>query len=345
MNKILLVSLIIFLPFSSFNQTLGGYIIYDYLVNALHPFVCSPDYVTGMPNDSTWVNFNNNDVMTGNFGLQWTEGNGDELLLETSFNRANYMVRLLLSTNQYSSVYNVYEADWIQISDTAWHYLFIDCSVGMINAPRFILPLDFFSDFGLTTFDFVKGIEITFLQSGGAPDLAGVYIIAKPSILNPVNLGEDKTLCQGDILILDATTLNASYLWQDGSSNSTFTVIQQGLYWVKTTIDSCSSMDSINIIIEDCEIKLEIPNFFSPNNDGVNDVFVPSKIKGILSVNALIYNRWGNLVFTSDDLNIKWDGKTNNGDKVADGVYYWIVNFTDRNNNKSSKNGSITLLR
>jgi len=113
----------------------------------------------------------------------------------------------------------------------------------------------------------------------------------------------------------------------------------------KTTIDSCSSIDSINVIIEDCEIILDIPNFFSPNNDNVNDLFVPGKIKGVLTINTMIYNRWGNLVFISDDINIKWDGKTNKGDKVADGVYYWIINYTDIKGNKLNKNGSVTVLR
>ena len=60
---------------------------------------------------------------------------------------------------------------------------------------------------------------------------------------------------------------------------------------------------------------------------------------------TLIYNRWGNLVFTSDELSIKWDGKTNKGEQVADGVYYWIVNYTDRNAITASKNGSVTVMR
>jgi gliding motility-associated-like protein len=174
-------------------------------------------------------------------------------------------------------------------------------------------------------------------------DCDSIIIKVKPSPM--INLGGDTILCQDSPFLLNATYPNASYLWQDNSTNPTFNVSQQGLYWVKTTIDSCSSIDSINIIIEDCEIILEIPNFFSPNNDDVNDVFHPSKIKGILSMHTMIYNRWGNLVFTTDELSIKWDGKTNKGDQVADGVYYWIVNYSDRNGITASKNGSVTVLR
>lgn len=67
---------------------------------------------------------------------------------------------------------------------------------------------------------------------------------------SPIDLGNDTALCQGDSLILDATALNAStaqYLWQDGSTNSTFNVTQQGIYWVKV-INNCNvSTDTINV--------------------------------------------------------------------------------------------------
>jgi len=65
----------------------------------------------------------------------------------------------------------------------------------------------------------------------------------------------------------------------------------------------------------------------------------------LLSGNNKADNRWGNLVFTSNELMIKWDGKTNKGDKVADGVYYWIVSYSDRNGKTANKNGSVTVLR
>jgi len=203
-------------------------------------------------------------------------------------------------------------------------------------------------------FDTIKDAKYTFNVQGNyiisliayndtCSDTANIVLKIMPKPL--VNLGADITICQGVPLILNATNQNSTYIWQDSSISPAYNVTQQGLYWVKTTIDSCSSIDSIYVIIEDCEIILEMPNFFSPNNDGVNDMFLPSKIKGIQTMNTLIYNRWGKLVFTSEELTIKWDGKTNKGHKVADGVYYWIISYTDRNNSKLSKNGSVTILR
>ena len=79
---------------------------------------------------------------------------------------------------------------------------------------------------------------------------------------------------------------------------------------------------------------------FTPNNDGINDVFEPGKRKGITKMSTSIYNRWGKLVYKSDDLQIGWDGKNN-----ADGVYYWIINYTDMAEKTSNINGSLTLMR
>jgi len=62
-----------------------------------------------------------------------------------------------------------------------------------------------------------------------------------------VNLGNDTLLCSGDILILDATTPGATYLWQDNSTNATYTVTQNGTYSVTVTIAGCSGNESINV--------------------------------------------------------------------------------------------------
>ncbi|MFZ4400304.1 MAG: SBBP repeat-containing protein [Bacteroidales bacterium] len=105
-----------------------------------------------------------------------------------------------------------------------------------------------------------------------------------------------------------------------------------------------SECDSILFTVKDCQIILDLPNFFSPNGDKNNDYFIPVKIEGILSMKTLIYNRWGTLVYSTDDLKINWDGKTNKGDKVADGVYYWIVDYKDINGLTSGKHGSVTIM-
>ncbi len=75
-----------------------------------------------------------------------------------------------------------------------------------------------------------------------------IYVAYKP--LPIVNLGNDTTLCYGQTIILNATSPNATYQWQDGSTNSTFTVIPPYTpytFWVKATVNNCSGYDTITI--------------------------------------------------------------------------------------------------
>ena len=89
---------------------------------------------------------------------------------------------------------------------------------------------------------------------------------------------------------------------------------------------ACPTVDTAQAFtIIDCP-QIEIPNVFTPNGDGINDVF-----KVNLSGNALqnfridIYDRWGLLIFTSESINYKWDGRTTSGKKVVEGTYFYIV--------------------
>ncbi|MFD1552027.1 hypothetical protein DNU06_00995 [Putridiphycobacter roseus] len=62
-----------------------------------------------------------------------------------------------------------------------------------------------------------------------------------------VNLGPDTTICELDTLWLDASVLNANYLWHDGATSATFEVLQQGDYWVEVTVNGCKNVDSITV--------------------------------------------------------------------------------------------------
>ncbi len=135
-----------------------------------------------------------------------------------------------------------------------------------------------------------------------------------------------------------------SYKWQDSSTTSTFTISSANpsinTYWVRVTSNTCIGTDVVTININDCDIDLEIPNVFTPNGDGINDVFTPGKRKGILKMNTSIFNRWGKLIYETNDLQIAWEGKD-----FADGVYYWLINYTDITGKASSINGSTTIIR
>src|SRR5690606_26479093 len=81
------------------------------------------------------------------------------------------------------------------------------------------------------------------------------------------------------------------------------------------------SSDSVTINVINCEpSSILIPNVFTPNGDGENDIFT---VKGVnlISIEGEIYNRWGQKMFAWDNLNGFWDGRTLSGTEVPDGTY------------------------
>ncbi len=138
------------------------------------------------------------------------------------------------------------------------------------------------------------------------------------------DLGKDTVVCEGHYVTLITDLKNVEYIWQDGSTDSVFYAGETGMYYL-TTKNRCGSWsDSIFVNAEYCG-PIEIPNVFTPNEDGINDSF---KIKGIEKGNwfLIIYNRWGNKVYYSDDYRNNWKGLNAGSD-----VYYYILSNPEKN--------------
>ena len=144
-----------------------------------------------------------------------------------------------------------------------------------------------------------------------------------------VDLGFDLTACFiTDIVTLDAGNIGSFYLWNDGSTNQTLTVFDEGVYGVRvTTMQGCSEYDEV-IVNEQCPSNIFIPNSFTPNDDGINDFLIQTGF-GIDSEKYLfqVYNRWGELLFQTTN-QTPWDGKYK-GENVPDGVYVWKVTYKE----------------
>jgi gliding motility-associated-like protein len=99
-----------------------------------------------------------------------------------------------------------------------------------------------------------------------------------------------------------------------------------GCYYV-TAVDSFAneSMISNKLCIDECTYY-ELPNVFSPNGDGINDYFRPiDPYYFVEKINIQIFNRWGQLMYQTDDPDIMWNGTNyKNGKTVSDGVYFYI---------------------
>ena len=146
-------------------------------------------------------------------------------------------------------------------------------------------------------------------------------------------------------------TGGTSYQWTPISglsdpniANPIATIGSSQTYYLKAfTPQGCASYDTINIkIYKGPDIYL--PNAFSPNNDGHNDVFHAIPI-GISLFNYLkVYNRWGQQVYTSSDYSQGWDGRYK-GDYQPAGVYLWMASGIDFKGNLIQKKGSVILIR
>ena len=76
------------------------------------------------------------------------------------------------------------------------------------------------------------------------------------------------------------------------------------------------------VCMDNCPFYL-LPNAFTPNGDGDNEVFKPINLRFIAKVDFKVFNRWGQLVFQTEDPLLNWDGKNTKGDVLADGTYFY----------------------
>ncbi len=150
--------------------------------------------------------------------------------------------------------------------------------------------------------------------------------------------------CIKEPIKLDATFPNSTYLWSDGSTQPTNSISVVGNYWV-TLFNACDTLTK-EIEIKNC-FYAAYPNAFSPNSDGVNDIFMPF-IRNAHSIELKVFNRWGEVLFETEDFNVGWDG-TNKGVSVPDGVYLYSIKlqYFDENQMLRTENhrSTLTLVR
>lgn len=105
----------------------------------------------------------------------------------------------------------------------------------------------------------------------------------------------------------------------------------------------CEGNDSIVVWVVG-QPAFFLPTAFTPNGDGLNDVFKPTAI-GYRSLKYFrIYNRWGQIIFESHNLSDGWDGNID-GKKAEIGTYYWMLSTTDRAGKEQKMKGDVTLIR
>jgi gliding motility-associated-like protein len=140
-----------------------------------------------------------------------------------------------------------------------------------------------------------------------------------------------------------------NYHWGNGSTNPVFTAGSSGDYSVTATDNNgCSKTASVNLSFINCSnCKLFFPGAFSPNHDGLNDIFRPKTFCNdlpLLNYHLIVYNRWGQPVFTSSDPTAGWDGTFHNASSPQS-VYVYIAEYSFSPNKTIRTTSTLLLTR
>lgn len=148
-----------------------------------------------------------------------------------------------------------------------------------------------------------------------------------------IDLGPDQLVCKGSILRLNAEAEYFNYpliyTWSEEGDEATLDVSQTGTYEVTVESECDVVEDQVDVLFEQCGCFVFVPNAFTPDNDGINDVFSIESECVFTDIIWRIFNRYGELIFESDDLAMVWDGSAfGGGFYVPNGVYVWQVEYS-----------------
>jgi gliding motility-associated-like protein len=161
------------------------------------------------------------------------------------------------------------------------------------------------------------------------------------SELYQLNLPADTSFCERDTLLLAPSLNGVTYTW-NGNSGSMVKVFQEGAYEIMATeANGCAKKFTVNVRAQNCNIYL--PNAFTPNGDGINDVFRIPQGMPIQLKEFSIFDRWGNSVFNTTERSIGWDGRYK-GVFSSPGTYMYIIKGI-ANNKMIQLKGTVTLIR
>lgn len=202
-------------------------------------------------------------------------------------------------------------------------------------------------EYAVTVTSGCDGEEVVLVTELGASQFPEVEIFA----------GESETFCQGDTVILVSQSTNAdSILWSTGASTDSIVIANDSNQVVTlTAFNECgpatAELDLVFLNCDSIECQIAMPNVFTPNNDGDNDTFgYVSDCDGLPLPNfsMKIFNRWGNMVYESDESDEPWDGQFSGSPQPVD-VYFYYVEYSNprgpRQDEVRTFQGNVTLLR
>ena len=189
------------------------------------------------------------------------------------------------------------------------------------------------------------------LQIFHVPKAEFTFKPTQVSILNP------------SVNFINNSINSSTILWDFGDStfsyaeNPTHNYLNPGTYDVTLVVeDSNSCIDSVSHNVSVFyDFILYVPQSFTPNQDGINETFIPKglRFQKFRSYEFTIYNRWGEIIFKTNDVNAYWDGRSMNrdyvnfhvNDLVEEGFYTWSIIIQDEIGALRKKYGKVFLIR
>lgn len=191
-----------------------------------------------------------------------------------------------------------------------------------------------------------------------------VYIVESPAgctadsallrvqVAYPPELGPDTLLCRDSVLTLAVQPpgVYLTWTWNTGANRPDIEVSDAGRYAVRVTsiTGNCVFEDSIQVEMITCsECPVYVPNVFSPNDDGRNDLFQTFSGCLFLDYSLAVFDRWGNQVFRAENPETGWDGRYR-GKELPPGVFVWVLEFEAELFGKGTRRsqwGNVTLIR
>lgn len=193
-----------------------------------------------------------------------------------------------------------------------------------------------------------EGLYWLEMRRGDCYDTDSIYLEIRE--LPIADIGDDTIVCVETEYILNAENpVNQTYEWQDGSDLPTMSVTELGFYSVTVSNECGVSEDQVFINLTNCkDCDISFPNAFTPNNDGISDVFGVVTDCAFLNFNLKIFNRWGKMVYNGFSDIDTWDGSIN-GKAASSDVYIYLLEYETINelglSDRGTMQGDLTLLR
>ena len=158
-------------------------------------------------------------------------------------------------------------------------------------------------------------------------------------------LPADTSICSYGKLSLGPVRSYEKYLWSTNAASSTIAIARPGLYKLQVTdADGCVGKDSITIYEKQCLKGLYVPTAFTPNKDGHNDIMRAMLFGDIKAFEFTIFNRWGEIIFRTNDPSRGWDG-TQTGRRVESNSFIWTCRYQLADEPVQFEKGTFVIVR